>query len=60
MTTEVEVIRLCAWCKKHCVDGKWVQIPLLLCEVLNISHGICPECRDKELKNDHPEALLHK
>lgn len=51
MNIKEEAIRLCAWCKKLCVD-KWALHPLpKQTEVKNITHGICPDCRDKELKS---------
>ena len=33
---------ICAWCNKHLRGPEDAEL---------ISHGICPECKEKELKN---------
>jgi hypothetical protein len=52
-------IRVCSWCNKLCIDGKWAQIPIPV-ETKNITHGICPTCKDKEFDNGHSQTSVFK
>lgn len=35
--------RQCSWCRRVYRDGQWVKVALDQ-SVLNITHGLCPEC----------------
>jgi len=49
-------LKVCAWCKKVCVtdadtkEDKWIHFEeyMVLEHKLKSSHGICPDCYDKE------------
>lgn len=49
-----EILRMCGWCKAVSVERDWIeveqaveQLGILAEEILpQISHGICPECRN--------------
>ena len=49
-------LKVCAWCRKVCVtdaetnEDKWILFEdyMVLEHKLKSSHGICPECYDKE------------
>ena len=49
--TKIEI--RCAWCQKHLgtKDGKGTK---------GISHGICPECREKVLKEIDRGTVINK
>jgi hypothetical protein len=44
-------LRVCAWCKKVWLDGKWVPFEeyLEMKHEVKASHGICDECMKKEM-----------
>ncbi|MEM7231422.1 MAG: hypothetical protein AAF517_04575 [Planctomycetota bacterium] len=43
------MIRVCAWCQRASVSGRWVPIGHLLTSsrVGRLTHGICPRCAGK-------------
>jgi K+-sensing histidine kinase KdpD len=55
------LLPICAWCKKvRDDDGYWTQIETYISShsQASFSHGICPECRQKQLSDlaaVHPE-----
>jgi hypothetical protein len=58
LTSQIETLQgllpICAWCKKVRNDsGYWYQIEKYIAQHSNaqITHGICPECKDKFLAN---------
>ena len=54
MTAEVEIIRLCAWCRRVWSDGKWAELPIPeQVDIHGITHGICKDCANKELEDCH-------
>ena len=61
-----DLFPICAWCKRVRDDkGYWNQIEdyLALQKGAKISHGICPECREKaqvEFKQKPPEAVTNQ
>lgn len=57
ITTLRGFIPICAWCKKIRDDaGFWEQLEVYLRRhtAAEFSHGICPECYDRELKVGEP------
>ena len=59
-TIKDKIVRACAWCNKIFIGGKWVDVCYAQHERDKVTHGICEDCRDKELANAHPKAPLHK
>jgi hypothetical protein len=63
LTSQIETLSgllpLCAWCKKVRNDrGYWEQIDNYIStrSGAKITHSVCPECRDKFLKNHLPKS----
>jgi hypothetical protein len=45
------LLRICSWCKRTCVRGRWMYyVPSKGRERLTQTHGICPDCLEKQLK----------
>ena len=56
--TEKRFVIVCAWCKKYLLDNKtWVIPNHDDIRGKNISHGICPDCRTKQLNEEHLDNL---
>jgi hypothetical protein len=57
-----ECLRVCAWCRKVWMDGKWVSFEEYMLDknFLRSSHGICEECVYKlEKKREEKHKHLH-
>jgi hypothetical protein len=49
-------LRVCAWCRRICYEGKWVRMEDFFARGLEIetTHGMCPECF-KRMEEDTAE-----
>ncbi len=47
-------VRICAWCKKVSLDGRWVSLETYIKtkENADSTHGICEECSARLTKGD--------
>ena len=54
LSTQSGLIPICAWCKSiRNNKGNWNQVEFHVIEHLETSftHGICPECMEKEIQS---------
>lgn len=59
-TVKTSIIRVCAWCNRINIDGEWI-IPIYDRSVTEkVTHGICPDCKDKEFDNGHSQTSVFK
>ena len=51
-------LRLCAWCRKIEVDGRWITIEQFVQKKLDqkTTHGICPSCQAEVTQHHHPDV----
>jgi len=45
-----EIVVICAYCKKHKINNKWVEYKDMPKEYKYWSHGICNECYKKVIR----------
>ena len=52
------ILSVCAYCKRVEDDSRWRQMESYVTEhsEARFSHGICPECLDKVMKDMEPPA----
>lgn len=48
-----EFLRICSWCRKVCHNGEWLTLEAYFSSKFSTatSHGMCPECLDKAVKD---------
>ena len=53
-------LRVCAWCKNVCLDGRWVSFEKYLeaQHALQSTHGICEKCHEKLMPETHGHAAV--
>jgi hypothetical protein len=45
-------LRICGWCRRVCHDGEWLEVEKYFSSrfATTTSHGICPDCLKKSVK----------
>lgn len=51
------LLTVCAWCKRHKVNGYWIKDAVFHPSV-QVTHGICPDCRDEYFPKSHIQEVL--
>jgi hypothetical protein len=56
-----KIFPICAYCKKICNEtNEWIPVENYITDISGkrVSHGICPQCYEKELQKDGASSDL--
>lgn len=56
MPDQPQQFHFCAWCKQY-FDSAWREMPEPVEKPELLSHGICPECKRREMESWKRKAL---